>query len=182
MAGSRRSSARKNSRATAPPATPAAATPGPRPFFDPSGPESRVVNEMPAGAKGLVASRWATPSTAPQQTAAPAPAYATVVDPATPFLEPSGQQFRVVNDMPASANGLAASRWATPSNGTQTAAPTITPAAITLAAITPVAITPAAITPAAAQATPFLLRPGLQAHFINQMPADAKGLAASRWA
>ena len=106
-------------------------------------PKAIVTNEIPAGWPGLAASRWATPKQEQQQppaivssSAVSTTTPATTTRPTTPATPtpappPAVQQAprrrrkgvlggpipkaKVVNEMPAGCAGLAASRWATPS-------------------------------------------------------------------
>ncbi|KAK4211066.1 hypothetical protein QBC37DRAFT_376411 [Rhypophila decipiens] len=86
--------------------------PTPRTVLCQESPRVTMVNPMPQGAKGLAASRWATPAKATPPTkpvstkpAPTKPASKTVLCQESPGVT-------MVNTFPPGAKGLAASRWA----------------------------------------------------------------------
>ncbi|KAM7182679.1 hypothetical protein V8F33_014117 [Rhypophila sp. PSN 637] len=101
--------------------------PTPRTVLCQESPRITMVNPLPPGAKGLAASRWATPAEPTHQTK-PASTKPALTKPApTTVLYKETPRVTTVNKFPPGAKGLAASRWATsaePTPQTKPATPT----------------------------------------------------------
>ncbi|KAM7219370.1 hypothetical protein V8F06_005269 [Rhypophila decipiens] len=135
-------------------------------------PRVTMVNEFPAGAKGLAASRWATPTkAAPQSKPATMTKRAGPTKAAAPtVLCKEVPRVTMENPLPKGAKGLAASRCATPAKPAPPTKPASSPS-----------IKPAPAEPAPATAR-VLCQEVTKVSMVNPFPPGAKGLAASRWA
>lgn len=153
-----------------------------------------VTNVFPEGAKGLAASRWATPAqpTPPSKPAQPQPGLVqrtpnpSAAQPQTAaqtktiitsvaaarVIDGEKTKYNVINVLPPGAKGLAASRWATPAQPAPPRAPKTVPAR---AAAPPAAKTDAGEFKFSPKEVDTIT-------MVNKFPPGAKGLKASRWA
>lgn len=131
-----------------------------------------LINEMPPGAKGLAASRWATPSqdddgtspaAATDDTAAvaPSPAPDSAERRGVPRYVSGWGDVILVNELPPGSKGLAASRWATPAQDDDS---TTSPAAADTALVV-LSRAPAAPSPSPGPVVPW------QGYYIAPSPA-----------